>query len=131
MVLTRSAVGIRLAGDERQTPSARRGAPLVAPAAPRAEGAEGAEGAERSMDRSVGDAGDAVGEAFDVEVDEEAHRTSREAKIREKLGAVERLDAIYGLELDNDTVIDQEIHPKAMGTSNALIHERQSALPLH
>ena len=83
------------------------------------------------MDRGVGDAGDAVGEAFDVEVDEEAHGTSGQAEIGEELGAVERLDAIYGLELDDDALIDQEIHPKAMGKSNPLVHERQSALPLH
>jgi len=45
----------------------------------------------------------------DVEVDQQADVLPAKAEIRQKLSLMDGMDAIYGLDLDNDGIFDQQI----------------------
>jgi len=55
-----------------------------------------------------------VQESIDVEVHQEAGGESKETQVRHYLGRVNRKKFVHGLELDNDTILDQEIDDVAL-----------------
>ena len=71
---------------------------------------------------------DAVLQMSDVEVDQQADVLPAKAEIRQKLSLMDGMDAIYGLDLDNDGIFDQQIDAIPQFDFLSLVDNGQSNL---
>jgi hypothetical protein len=63
-----------------------------------------------------------------MEIDEEASTNACQAKIRDELGFVDRQHAFDGFHLDDQGILDDEIHSVAAFEANSLVCERDGLL---
>ena len=113
----------RCVSDERPA-----GAPLVTKASPdektgRREGGKGSSSLSRETPEPELEDGD-------VEVDEECCVDPRELEVRDHLGFVDGQKALHGLELDEDLVLDDEVHTVSAVEAQAFVVDRKRALSL-
>ena len=82
------------------------------------------------LDEVVDDAGDAIDEALDVEVDDEAQTLVRKAQVGAEFRFVDEGDLLFGFEVEDDAVLDEQIEPQICGQAHAFVADRHSLLTL-
>jgi hypothetical protein len=67
----------------------------------------------------------------DVEIDQETNRAAGELEIRENLCLMDHSQFLYGLQLDDHSVFDQQVNPVTAIESHPLVNHWQFLLLFH
>ena len=85
----------------------------------------------RCSPKSKGNSLDAVFDEWHVEIDEQRKAMPRQFEIGHDLGLMNGQHVFHGLDLDDDSVINQYVKPKPGIETNAIVHNRKCHLARH